>query len=156
MAFASSKKWRSGRIAGWGGGCDNIEMKDRWIGQGGGAAAQKRRGLAMAFCGLVLGGLLSGCRGTPPPVPLSELNGEQARGHAVFQARCAACHYDRRSGPLHGPSLAGVFKKPALPSGAPANDERVTNTVAHGRNMMPAVRVDGQDMDDLLAYLHTL
>jgi mono/diheme cytochrome c family protein len=80
------------------------------------------------------------------------------RGHEVFQVRCAVCHYDRQSGPLHGPSLLGVFKKPALPSGAPANDERVTATVMHGRNMMPALgnTVDGQDLDDLLAYLHTL
>ena len=82
-----------------------------------------------------------------------------ARGHQVFEAKCAVCHYDRQSGPLHGPSLLGVFKKPALPSGAAATDERVTATILHGRNNMPAMANqldDPQDLADLLAYLHTL
>ncbi len=67
------------------------------------------------------------------------------------------CHYDRIEGPLHGPSLRGVFKKQYLPSGAPATVERVTTTIQHGRNLMPAQPdLDPQDVDDLLAYLHTL
>ena len=101
---------------------------------------------------------LAGCHSTPPPTPLSELNPQQTRGHAVFQAHCALCHYDRQSGPLHGPSLLGLYKKPALPSGAAATDERVTATVMHGRNLMPAVgaQMDEGDLNDLIAYLHTL
>lgn len=105
-----------------------------------------------------MGLLLAGCHSTAPPTPLSELNVQQTRGHATFQARCAVCHYDRQTGPLHGPSLLGVFKKPALPSGAAATDERVSATILHGRNLMPAMgnQVDAGDVDDLLAYLHTL
>ena len=101
---------------------------------------------------------VTGCRSTPPPVPLSQLNAQQTRGHGVYQAHCSVCHYDRQGGALHGPSLAGIFKKPALPSGAAATDERVTATVLHGRNNMPAMgdKIDNGDMDDLLAYLHTL
>jgi mono/diheme cytochrome c family protein len=89
---------------------------------------------------------------------LDQLNPQQARGHAVFEARCAQCHYDRKEAPLHGPPLVGVFKKPSLPSGAPANDERVTATILHGRNLMPAMgnSMDAQDLDDVMAYLHTL
>lgn len=101
---------------------------------------------------------LAGCHSTPPPVPIGDLNAQQAHGHAVYQARCAVCHYDRQTGALHGPSLLGVYKKQALPSGAPANDDRVTATILHGRNLMPAMgnTMDAQDLDDLLAYLHTL
>jgi mono/diheme cytochrome c family protein len=101
---------------------------------------------------------LAGCKSVPPPTPLDQLNAQQMQGHAVFQARCAVCHYDRKSGDLHGPAMVGVFKKPYLPSGAPANDERVTATILHGRNLMPAMgnTMDQQDLDDLLAYLHTL
>ena len=101
---------------------------------------------------------LTGCRSTPPPTPLAELSPQQSAGHAVFQARCAICHYDRQTGALHGPSLLGLFKKPALPSGAAATDERVTATILHGRNNMPAManQVDDQDLADLLAYLHSL
>jgi mono/diheme cytochrome c family protein len=101
---------------------------------------------------------LAGCRSTPPPAPLSELTPQQAHGHVVFQTYCAVCHYDRQTGILHGPSLLGLFKKPALPSGAAATDERVTATIQHGRNQMPALgsQIDGDDLADLLAYLHTL
>ncbi len=101
---------------------------------------------------------LAGCKTLPPPTPLADLNPQQTRGHAVFETRCAACHYDRRNDPLHGPSLLGVFKKPALPSGAAATDERVTATILHGRGIMPAMgnNMDQQDIDDVLAYLHTL
>ena len=103
--------------------------------------------------------VLTGCRSTPPPTPLSQLNPQQMQGHALFQAKCAVCHYDRQSGPLNGPSLLGLFKKPALPSGAAATDERVSATILHGRNNMPAMANqldDPQDLADLLAYLHTL
>ena len=102
--------------------------------------------------------LLTGCHSTPAPTPLAQLNPQQMRGHDVFQVRCAVCHYDRQSGPLNGPSLLGVYKKPALPSGAAATDERVTATILHGRNNMPpmAGQLGPTDVDDLLAYLHTL
>lgn len=103
-------------------------------------------------------GAVAGCRGTAPPVPVDQLNAQQARGYAVFQTRCAVCHYDRVDKPRNGPSMLGVFKKPALHSGAAATDERVTATVMRGHGMMPAMgaQVDEQDMEDLLAYLHTL
>jgi mono/diheme cytochrome c family protein len=101
---------------------------------------------------------LAGCKSVPPPVPLADLNPQQAHGHVVFQARCGACHYDRKDAPLNGPPMIGIFKKQYLPSGAPANDERVSATILHGRNLMPAQgnTMDQQDLDDLLAYLHTL
>ena len=100
----------------------------------------------------------TGCRSLPPPTPLDQLTAQQAEGHTVFQAHCAQCHYDRKSGPLNGPSLLGVFKKPALPSGAAATDERVTATIVHGRGNMPALgnQLDDRDISDVLAYLHTL
>jgi mono/diheme cytochrome c family protein len=107
---------------------------------------------------LVVACAFAGCKSGPPPVPLEQLNAQQMRGHAVFQAHCAQCHNDRKDKPLHGPSMLGVFKRPSLPSGAPANDERVTATILHGHGLMPAMgnTMNQQDIDDLLAYLHTL
>ena len=115
------------------------------------------RKFKVLFVGSALAAL-AGCKSGPPPTPLEQLNAQQMRGHAVFQARCANCHYDRKDKPLHGPPMVGVFKRPSLPSGAPANDERVTATILHGHGLMPAMRntMDQQDLDDLLAYLHTL
>jgi mono/diheme cytochrome c family protein len=114
--------------------------------------------MVRAFSLLILVCTLVGCKSTPPPMPLEQLNAQQMHGHAVFQAHCLVCHYDRRDKPLHGPPMLGVFKRPTLPSGAPANDERVTATILHGHGLMPALgdRMDQQDLDDLLAYLHTL
>ena len=61
----------------------------------------------------------------PPGKPLSALTPGEAGGRAVFVSACARCHnaYDTQA--LHGPSLYGVFRKPYLPSGAPARDDRV-------------------------------
>ena len=102
--------------------------------------------------------LAAGCRSLPPGKPLASLTPEEARGRAVFVSTCARCHnaYDTQA--LHGPSLFGVFRKPYLPSGAPARDDRVTEVVVHGRNLMPPSGGDltDQQLQDLLRYLHTL
>lgn len=111
-----------------------------------------RVGLAMV---LVAAG---GCHRYPAPTPLDRLNAKERAGHGVFQVRCGECHYDRQEGSLHGPSLISLYRKPYLPSGAPANDDRVSATIVHGRNMMPSMAdsLGPGDLDDLLAYLHTL
>jgi mono/diheme cytochrome c family protein len=100
----------------------------------------------------------AGCKSLPPGKPLSSLTLGEARGHAVFVSTCARCHnaYDTQA--LHGPSMFGVFRKPYLPSGAPARDDRVTEVILHGRNMMPPLGGDltEQQLQDLLRYLHTL
>lgn len=99
-----------------------------------------------------------GCTKIPPPTPLDQLNAQQMQGYYVYQAHCAACHYDRKNGPLNGPSLRGIFKQQYLPSGAPADDERVMATIVYGRDMMPpmASSMTPDERDDLMAYLHTL
>jgi mono/diheme cytochrome c family protein len=119
------------------------------------------REIAKAMGGLGIALLLAaavGCTKIPPPTPLSQLNAQQMSGHDVYQIECRQCHSDRTNAPLNGPSLRGIFKKQYLESGAPANDDRVMDTILYGRGMMPAVgrRMTPQERDDLLAYLHTL
>ena len=99
-----------------------------------------------------------GCRRYPPPVPLEQLNVQQAAGKMAFNAHCAQCHYERVDQSKNGPSLASLFKKPALHSGAAATDERVTSTIVNGHGLMPPMgaQVDDQEIQDLLAYLHTV
>ncbi len=94
----------------------------------------------------------------PPSKPLAELTPPEASGYALFQSRCAGCHYASSSESLHGPGLQALYKKQYLPSGAPANDERVSWVILHGRNLMPAFgnNLDEQQLSDLLTYLHTL
>jgi mono/diheme cytochrome c family protein len=109
-----------------------------------------------AALGLLL--LIAGCNSLLPGKPLSSLTPKEARGRAIFVATCARCHnaYDTQA--LHGPSLYGVFRKPYLPSGAPARDDRVREVILHGRNLMPPSGGDltDQQLQELLRYLHTL
>jgi mono/diheme cytochrome c family protein len=93
-----------------------------------------------------------------PSKAVSALTPQEARGRAVYQQYCASCHYANQTGDLHGPSLFALYRKKYLPSGAPVNDERVTPVILRGRNMMPGYGNDlsDQQLQDLMAYLHTL
>jgi mono/diheme cytochrome c family protein len=86
------------------------------------------------------------------------LNPQQASGRRVYDRYCALCHDAYSSRSLKGPSLQGLFKKQFMPSGAPANDDRVREVINLGRSKMPSFGnvLEEQQMDDLLAYLHTL
>jgi mono/diheme cytochrome c family protein len=100
-----------------------------------------------------------GCKPpTPPSKPLADLTPQETSGYAIFKSRCAGCHYAGNEKSLHGPGLQGLYKKRYLPSGAPANDDRVASVILHGRNLMPAFgnNLDEQQVADVIAYLHTL
>jgi mono/diheme cytochrome c family protein len=87
------------------------------------------------------------------------LNPQQAAGRKAYDQYCARCHepYSRRG--KKGPGLKGVFQSKYLSlSGLPANDERVADIIRMGRNEMPSYgrTLSQQDIQDLLAYMHTL
>jgi mono/diheme cytochrome c family protein len=105
---------------------------------------------------LALALLFAGCKSLPPSKPSSEWTPKEASGAAVYQAKCARCHYPTNTHPLNGPGLQAITKIKAMPSGAPPTDERITNVILHGRGMMPSTPLDDQQLDDLLAYLRTL
>ena len=87
------------------------------------------------------------------------LTPQQAAGRRLYDQYCDRCHEPYSSRDKKGRSLQGVFKKQFLPqSGMPANDERVGELIVTGRNMMPAFGqvMSQQQVQDLLAYLHTL
>jgi mono/diheme cytochrome c family protein len=87
------------------------------------------------------------------------LNPQQAAGRQLYDRYCDRCHEAYSSRDKKGRSLQGVFKKQFLPqSGMPANDERVSEMILTGRNMMPAFgqAMSQSQVQDLLVYLHTL
>lgn len=87
------------------------------------------------------------------------LNPQQAAGRKLYDNYCDRCHEPYSSRGKKGPSLKGVFKRQYLElSGLPANDERVGDIIKNGRSKMEGfgqVMTD-QQIQDLLAYLHTL
>ncbi|HTW79592.1 MAG TPA: cytochrome c [Terracidiphilus sp.] len=112
--------------------------------------------LALPVMAVALAAVSTGCRSLPPSKPASQWTQQEARGAAVYQQKCARCHYPTSTRGLNGPGLQAITKIKAMPSGAPPTDERLTNVIIHGRGMMPATSLDDQQLDDLLAYLHTL
>jgi mono/diheme cytochrome c family protein len=86
------------------------------------------------------------------------LNSQQSAGRAAFNYYCAACHYAYSASGLKGPGLKGLFHKKYLPSGLPANDRFVEQTIVNGRGMMPPQgdALTDQQLSNLMAYLHTL
>jgi mono/diheme cytochrome c family protein len=87
------------------------------------------------------------------------LTPQQASGRKIYDAECDRCHQPDSTRGKKGPGLEGVFRHPYLPiSGLPANDERVADILRLGRKEMPGFRqkLSPQDIQDLLAYLHTL
>jgi|tagenome__1003787_1003787.scaffolds.fasta_scaffold20501616_2 mono/diheme cytochrome c family protein len=96
----------------------------------------------------------------PPPAPPRPTRTEATAssgpvdGAQLYNQYCGACHNEGRK----GPSLVGVFSRRELPSGTPANDARVKDTIKMGRSMMPAFSnvLNDDQVDGIVAYLHTM
>lgn len=87
------------------------------------------------------------------------LNAEQSAGRKIYDSNCDRCHEPYSTKGKKGPGLKEIFKHPYLSlSGLPANDERVTDIIRNGRNEMPGYsqKLSPKEMQELLAYLHTL
>jgi mono/diheme cytochrome c family protein len=68
------------------------------------------------------------------------------RGERLFAENCAGCHGEGGTGGGVGPTLAG--------SGIALDEARTT--IENGSGVMPADLVEGQELDDVLAYLQTI
>ncbi|MGA7360564.1 MAG: cytochrome c [Candidatus Sulfotelmatobacter sp.] len=87
------------------------------------------------------------------------LNPQQAAGRKIYDNYCDRCHRPYSTKGKKGPGLKGVFQHQYLSlSGLPANDDRVGDIIRNGRPDMPGYSqtLSAQDIQDLLAYLHTL
>jgi mono/diheme cytochrome c family protein len=87
------------------------------------------------------------------------LNSQQAAGRHLYDQYCDRCHNPYSTRGRKGPGLKGVFKREFLPvSGIPANDARVSEIIRLGRGKMESFGdvLSQQQVEDMLAYLHTL
>jgi mono/diheme cytochrome c family protein len=117
-----------------------------------------RRFLATAL--LLLAGGLAGCdverRKSDAELGLTP---QQANGRKIYDNNCDRCHLPYSTKGKKGPGLKGTFQNKYLSqTGLPANDERVIDIIRNGRPDMPGYGqvLSSQDIQDLLAYLHTL
>ena len=87
------------------------------------------------------------------------LSPQQAAGRKLYDNYCDRCHRPYSTKGKKGPGLKGVFQQKFLPqTGLPANEERVTDIIRNGRPDMPGYSqvLSSSDLQDLLAYMHTL
>ena len=113
-----------------------------------------------AVAGLMLAAAFCGCdverRKSDAELGLSP---QQAVGRKIYDHSCDRCHDPYSTHGRKGPGMKNVFKQPYLSiSGLPANDERVTDIIRLGRKEMPGYSqtLSQKDIEDLLAYMHTL
>jgi mono/diheme cytochrome c family protein len=110
-----------------------------------------RESLVIASLGAAL--LLVACE------PKARLGNAKTEGRWLYELHCAECH-EHPQPELHKqpPNLHGLFLAKSLPSGAPATEEQVRQTIIEGRGTMPAFdrRLSEEEVRDLLQYLRKL
>ena len=90
------------------------------------------------------------------PAPQAQAQGPvNLNGGELFAQNCAICHKDGANG---APPLAGIMNRRELPSGAPATDGSLRNTIKMGRANMPAFSsvLTDEQINAIVAYVHTL
>ncbi len=88
-----------------------------------------------------------------------DLNPQQAAGRKIYDNYCDRCHRPYSTKGKKEPGLKGLFQHKYLSqTGLPANDDRVTDIIRNGRPDMPGYSqvLSAQELQNLLAYLHTL
>ena len=89
-----------------------------------------------------------------PAVKPAEPSNVNLNGAELYAQNCAICH----AGGKNGPPLEGIMNRREFPSGTPANDARLKDTIRMGRAMMPAFSntlTDAQ-INAIVQYAHTL
>jgi cytochrome c len=80
-------------------------------------------------------------------------------GETVFKdAKCGMCHSADSSAKKMGPGLKGLFQHKKLANGEAVTDENVRAIITKGAKGMPPMgaKLSKKQIDDLMAYLHTL
>ena len=83
--------------------------------------------------------------------------GDPVKGKELFKG-CAGCHNTDNDARKMGPSLRTLFGKVTLVNGKHVDDADVREIIYDGFNGMPSLGYTFRpaEMDDLMAYLHTL
>jgi cytochrome c551 len=102
--------------------------------------------LLLSVSGLVYGIAQEHPAGSDAPAAAEAGDDPVSRGEALFAENCAACHGDSGRNASVGPDLAGN----------PISIEAAREQIETGGGGMPAGLVEGQDLEDVLAYLETI
>jgi cytochrome c len=94
------------------------------------------------------------------PEPKGTSNGAAAqRGKAVFQEKCAICHYADSDAKKIGPGLKGISKRGTFSvNGKKLTDENLKTWIENGDQLMPPFKevLETAQIKDIVAYVKTL
>jgi cytochrome c len=97
------------------------------------------------------------------PASAQNGKGDPAKGKEIFMANCEICHNADSDEQKIGPGLKGLWNKPAhkMADGTEHKehtDEIIRNQIVKGSSAMPPIgaALSEQELNDLMAYLHTL
>jgi mono/diheme cytochrome c family protein len=85
--------------------------------------------------------------------------GSVSRGKAVFQEKCALCHYDTSDQKKIGPGLKGLNKRGTFSvNGNKITDENLKAWIENGDQLMPPFKeqLEPAQLKDVIAYVRTL
>jgi mono/diheme cytochrome c family protein len=92
------------------------------------------------------------------PLQDAQIQGDIGVGRALFDTKCASCHYTDSEDNKVGPGLQNLLFKESLPhSGRPATVENILSQLERPVLTMPAYKdLTEQELAGLMAYLKTL
>ena len=86
-------------------------------------------------------------------------SGSVTRGKAVFQQKCALCHYDTSDQKKIGPGLKGLNKRGTFSvNGNKITDDSLKTWIENGDQLMPPFKdqLEPAQLKDVIAYVRTL
>ncbi len=117
--------------------------------------------ILLPLVGFLAAFLLLGCdkKQQPGGHAREQLNSAELEGAWLYENNCAECH-ETAHPDLHKqpPNLHGLFRRGVLPSGTPATEAQLRQTILEGRGTMPAFdqRLRDEDVENLIRYLRKL
>jgi cytochrome c len=82
-----------------------------------------------------------------------------SRGKAIFQQKCAVCHYDTSDQKKIGPGLKGISKRGTFSvNGNKITDDSLRAWIENGDQLMPPFKdvLEPSQIKDVIAYVKTL
>ena len=83
---------------------------------------------------------------------------ESVRGQALFNDRCAICHYDQSAAQKIGPGLKGIYARGKFADGKKVDDTNMVGWIEKGGKDMPGLKdvLKPAEIRTLISYLKTL
>ena len=117
--------------------------------------------LLVAVCWAAVVGFIvqpQGAQSQGKAAAVSVETADTARGQALFNERCAICHYDQSAAQKIGPGLKGIYARGKFADGKKVDDTSMAGWIEKGGKDMPGLKdtLKPAEIRTLISYLKTL